>query len=62
VPTAFFYGYPNNRILPTPLGQWLAAQVPGSRLVLFDQSSHSPFWEEPGRFNAELARFVGEAR
>lgn len=62
VPTAFFYGYPNNRILPTALGQWLAAQVPGSRLVLFDQSSHCPFWEEPARFNAELARFVSEAR
>jgi pimeloyl-ACP methyl ester carboxylesterase len=62
VPTAFFYGYPNNRILPTPLGQWLHAQLPGSHLVLFGESSHSPFWEEPERFNSELLRFVREAR
>jgi len=61
LPTAFFYGYPNNRILPTPLGQWLHAQLPGSRLVLFERSSHSPFWEEPAKFNAELAHFVREA-
>lgn len=62
VPTAFFYGYPNNRILPTAVGQWLQQQLPGSRLVLFDKSSHSPFWEEPDRFNAALASFVREAR
>jgi pimeloyl-ACP methyl ester carboxylesterase len=62
LPTALFYGYPNNRILPTTLGQWLNQQIPGSRLVLFEHSSHSMFWEEPARFNTELARFVREAR
>jgi non-heme chloroperoxidase len=62
VPAAFFYGYPNNRILPTALGQWLQQQLPGSKLVLFENSSHSPFWEEPEKFNRELARFVREAR
>jgi pimeloyl-ACP methyl ester carboxylesterase len=61
VPTGLFYGYPNNRILPTPLGQWLQSQIPGSRLVLFEKSSHSMFWEEPDKFNAELLRFVKEA-
>lgn len=60
VPTSLFYGYPNNRILPTPLGQWLNEQIPGSELVTFEQSSHSPFWEEPDKFNAELARVVRE--
>ncbi|MDH5256105.1 MAG: alpha/beta hydrolase, partial [Gammaproteobacteria bacterium] len=62
VPVALFYGYPNNRILPTALGQWLQSQIPGSRLVLFGNSSHSPFWEEPAKFNAELLKFVREAR
>jgi hypothetical protein len=26
--------------------------------VTFDHSGHSPFWEEPEKFNAELGRFV----
>jgi pimeloyl-ACP methyl ester carboxylesterase len=60
LPTALFYGYPNNRILPTPLGQWLNEQIPGSRLVTFERSSHCCFWEEPGKFNRELAKFVAE--
>lgn len=58
VPTTFFYGYPNNRILPTPIGQWMQSQVPGSDLVLFENSSHSMFWEEPAKFNDELLKVV----
>lgn len=60
VPTSLFYGYPNNRILPTPVGQWMQEQITDAELVLFDASSHSPFWEEPERFNEELARVVRE--
>ncbi len=62
VPTALLYGYPNNRILPTAIGQWLQGQIPGSHLVLFAESSHSPFWEEPAKFNRELLQFVLETR
>jgi pimeloyl-ACP methyl ester carboxylesterase len=61
LPTALFYGYPNNRILPTAIGQWMQSQIPGSQLVLFERSSHCPFWEEPDKFNAELLHFVREA-
>ena len=60
VPTSLFYAYPNNRILPTAVGQWMQAQIPGAELVLFEHSSHSPFWEEPEKFNRELARVVAE--
>jgi pimeloyl-ACP methyl ester carboxylesterase len=60
LPTSLFYGYPNNRILPTALGQWMQSQIPGSELITFENSSHSPFWEEPDKFNAELARVVAE--
>jgi pimeloyl-ACP methyl ester carboxylesterase len=60
VPTSLFYAYPNNQILPTALGQWMQEQIPGSELVLFEHSSHSPFWEEPHKFNRELARVVAE--
>lgn len=62
VPTTLFYSYPNNRILPTPLGQWLAAQIPGAELVLFDRSSHAPCWEEPGKFNRTLLAITGSAQ
>lgn len=61
VPTALFYGYPNNRILPTALGQWMQSQISDSRLVLFDRSSHSCFWEEADKFNRELIRFSVDA-
>jgi pimeloyl-ACP methyl ester carboxylesterase len=33
-------------------------RVPESELRLFEASSHCPFWEEPERFNRELAEFV----
>jgi len=35
--------------------------VPGARLSLYDGVGHAPFWEEPPRFNRELAQFVKEA-
>jgi pimeloyl-ACP methyl ester carboxylesterase len=58
VPTSLFYSYPNNRVLPTAVGQWIQQQIPGSELVLFENSSHVPFWEEAEKFNRELARLV----
>jgi pimeloyl-ACP methyl ester carboxylesterase len=37
----------------------LVAQVPGARSSRFDRTGHSPFAEDPARFNRELAEFVG---
>jgi len=59
VPTSLFYSYPNNNVLPTAVGQWIQQQIPDSELVLFENSSHSPFWEEAEKFNRELARVAG---
>ncbi|MYH70669.1 MAG: alpha/beta hydrolase [Gammaproteobacteria bacterium] len=59
VSTTLFYCYPNNRILPTPVGQWMAERIPEASLVLFDGSSHVPFWEEPEKFNQALLAAVG---
>ncbi len=58
LPTTLFYGYPNNRILPTAVGQWIEAQMPNATLVTFAESSHCCFWEEPDKFNEALARVV----
>ena len=58
VPTTLLYCFPNNQILPTPIGQWLAQQLPEAKLVLFEKSSHAPFWEEPEKFNRALLSAV----
>ncbi|HNR23184.1 MAG TPA: alpha/beta hydrolase [Steroidobacteraceae bacterium] len=39
--------------------QALAARLPQASLVVYDDSGHSPFLEEAGRFNRELAGFSG---
>jgi pimeloyl-ACP methyl ester carboxylesterase len=36
----------------------IAAGIPGSELVVFEESSHYPFAEEPGRFLATLDDFL----
>lgn len=43
---------------PVSAAEHVAAAVPNARLVIFEESAHAPFYEEPDRFNAELARFM----
>ena len=57
VPTLLLYGE-QSAVFPGALGEWMHEQIPGSELVTFAESGHSPFWEEPERFNTELAAFV----
>jgi len=45
-------------LYPTELGALLDEQIPQSELVVFEESGHSPFWEEPEKFNREIARFA----
>jgi len=40
------------------MSERVAAQRPGRRLSIFQESGHSPFWEEPERYGRELAAFV----
>ncbi|MCK8787370.1 alpha/beta hydrolase [Roseomonas sp. NAR14] len=51
-----------DRVLTPALARFTAATVPGARLSLYAESGHSPFWEEPARFNRELAEFVKQAQ
>jgi non-heme chloroperoxidase len=51
-----------DRILATPMARFTAATVPGAQLSLYTNSGHAPFWEEPARFNGELAAFVRQAQ
>jgi pimeloyl-ACP methyl ester carboxylesterase len=45
-------------IVPIENGVYMAAAMSDARLVLFEHSGHSPFWEEADRFNGELAAFI----
>jgi pimeloyl-ACP methyl ester carboxylesterase len=56
VPTLLVYGE-QSAVFPGA-GAWMHEQIPDSELLLFEASSHCPFWEEPERFNRELAEFV----
>jgi non-heme chloroperoxidase len=50
-----------DRIILSAAGKYTAAHVPGARLSLYDGIGHSPFFEDPTRFNRELAAFVRAA-
>ena len=58
VPTLLLYGA-QSKLFPEDLGSWLQGQIPDSKLVMFEESGHCPFWEEPEKFNREVAGFVG---
>jgi proline iminopeptidase len=48
-------------ICPVPQAEEIRRLVPGARLVIFEQSGHSPHVEERERFAAEVAPFLAEA-
>ena len=49
-----------SQIYPTKVWEALAAAIPTTRTVIFENSGHSPFWEERERFDAELTAFVAD--
>jgi pimeloyl-ACP methyl ester carboxylesterase len=57
VPVLFLHGG-KSVVYPTPVGQWLAASVPGARLEVFADSGHLPFIEERDRFVAIVHEFA----
>jgi non-heme chloroperoxidase len=57
VPTLVAFGGDDKATNPAA-GKWMADRIPGARLVVFDDSSHCPFFEEPAAFNAELVEFL----
>lgn len=57
VPTLLLYGA-QSKLFPEELGGWLQEQISDSKLVMFEGSGHCPFWEEPEKFNREVANFV----
>ena len=50
-----------DKICVLDMAKYVASLVPGVQTSFYEGVGHSPFWEEPGRFNSELAAFVREA-
>jgi pimeloyl-ACP methyl ester carboxylesterase len=45
---------------PPSIGRMLAAEIPGSELVVAPESGHSVYWEQPDIFNRAVIDFVGK--
>jgi proline iminopeptidase len=41
-------------------GEYIASVQPNARLVVFEESGHTPFVEEPERFRDEVAGFIAD--
>jgi non-heme chloroperoxidase len=50
-----------DRLFTLALAKHTASIIPGATLSIYEGAGHSPFFEDPARFNAELAEFVRAA-
>ncbi len=55
-PTQVYFGV-DPKMYKLVHGEWLAEHIPGTELVVFEESGHTPMWEEPAKFNEEIERF-----
>jgi non-heme chloroperoxidase len=51
----------HDRLVRQAMAERIRSLKPDSRLSVFAESGHSPFYEEPERFGRELAAFAGSA-
>jgi pimeloyl-ACP methyl ester carboxylesterase len=58
-PTRVFFGT-DPKMYDLRQGEFLARAIPGTALVVFEQSGHVPMLEEPEKFNREVAAFADE--
>ena len=56
-PTLLVWG-DRDGLLPPTEQQRLAAAIPGARSLLYPETGHSPHWERPERFAADLDAFM----
>jgi non-heme chloroperoxidase len=58
-PTLLVWG-DRDGLLPPEEQQRLTAAIPGARSRLYQETGHSPHWERPERFAADLDAFMRE--
>ncbi|HEY9379514.1 MAG TPA: alpha/beta hydrolase [Jiangellaceae bacterium] len=56
-PTVIIWGERDD-LLPLQDGELLAAAIPGSRLVMYENTGHVVLWEQPERVATDLTGFV----
>lgn len=56
-PTLVLHGG-HDTLCPPDAGAWLAATIPGARLVVHPGAAHAPFLSHPGWFQARLTEFL----
>jgi len=61
IPTLLCFGR-DEKLYPVAAGEHLHQNLPDTRLVVFEESSHCPFLEEPRRFNQEVDQFIQSLR
>lgn len=49
----------DDRLVPRPLAESLAASIPGAQLVILPECGHYPHVEQAGVFNLTLMKFLG---
>jgi pimeloyl-ACP methyl ester carboxylesterase len=57
-PTLILWGG-RDRLIPPSVGRRFAADIPGSRLVIFDALGHVPQEEDPAQTVAPVKEFLG---
>lgn len=60
-PTLILWGA-KDRLIPLESGRWLAAHIPGSRLIVYSDSGHVPMEEVPDKSAADAAAFIATTR
>jgi pimeloyl-ACP methyl ester carboxylesterase len=56
-PTLVIWGE-RDKLLPLQDGYLLAAAIPGSRLIVYEDTGHLVLWEQPERVATDLADFI----
>jgi pimeloyl-ACP methyl ester carboxylesterase len=51
-----------DKIVNLAMSEYTARMAPGARLSIYEESGHSPFWEDAPRFNRELAELARAVR
>jgi non-heme chloroperoxidase len=57
VPTLVIHGR-DDRIVRVRASEHNARTIPGARLLIYEGAGHTPYLEQPDRFNRDLGRFV----
>lgn len=61
VPALVIWGA-QERLAPGPAGTQVAAAFPNARKLVYEDCGHSPFFEDPDRFNRDLAAFARDCQ